>query len=306
MSDREPPGFTFDLSAEPFDRVLWTTQLPIQDIASWIFKHNLVEMCAAVKGPVLKLILDEGADVVLCMDPSVALFSPLDLIIEALATQSIVLTPQLIWPENNETAVWEDERSSQLPGPYNLGFVAVKNSAEGRRFAHWWHEPVADCCYDEPEKGSIHIDQRWCDLGPAFFDQVQVLRDPGCNVASWTFNKRPMRFDAEGQIFVEGAPLRFYQFNELDPDSELRLERYSGTSPVPFELVEWYRQATRRNAHPAVPPSWWAYERYSDGTFIEQADRTLYRSQPDLTARFPDPFAAEGYLAWLRAQGYRA
>ena len=38
--------------------------------------------------------------------------------------------------------------------------------------------------YEEAAFG-VYTDQRWCDLVPALFDGVKVLRDPGLNVASW-------------------------------------------------------------------------------------------------------------------------
>src|SRR5215471_7758261 len=53
LPDEEPPGFEFDASAEPFDRVVRLHELKIPNLRSWIFEHDLVELCTAVKGPML-------------------------------------------------------------------------------------------------------------------------------------------------------------------------------------------------------------------------------------------------------------
>lgn len=50
ISDREPDGFTFELEDEQFDHVLWADEFGIPELRSWMFKHNVVEMCTAVKG----------------------------------------------------------------------------------------------------------------------------------------------------------------------------------------------------------------------------------------------------------------
>src|SRR2546422_1136797 len=57
ITDREPPGFTFDLKREPFDEMIWGDELPVPDIEAWLFRHELVEACTAVKGTVLDLML---------------------------------------------------------------------------------------------------------------------------------------------------------------------------------------------------------------------------------------------------------
>lgn len=302
VSDREPPGFTLDLSKEAFDHVIWTENLPIEGIDGWIFKHNVVELCTAVKGYVLNTILAAGADAVIYIDPDIALFTPLDPVLEALETHSIVLTPHLVEPENTRSAVWENERSALMHGVYNLGFLAVKSGPEGRRFGRWWQDRLAEFSYEEAQKG-IYTDQRWCDLVPAFFEEVKILRDPGHNVASWNLNTRPMTIDREGRILIAGFPLRFYHFTKIDAVGELMIERYAGTSAVAFELIAWYRNAMQRNSCSEIPSGWWSFGYYSDGTPIDQVDRVLYRSRPDLMEVFPNPFAAETYLAWLRAEG---
>jgi hypothetical protein len=58
ICDREPVGFKFDVSLEDFDEVIFVDGLLGDQTSSWIFKHDVVELCTAVKGPVLKQLCE--------------------------------------------------------------------------------------------------------------------------------------------------------------------------------------------------------------------------------------------------------
>ncbi|MDO8324036.1 MAG: hypothetical protein Q7T23_13960, partial [Phenylobacterium sp.] len=49
ITDAPPPGFVLDLANEPFDRVVYAQDLGIPNFQSWLFKHDVVEVCTAVK-----------------------------------------------------------------------------------------------------------------------------------------------------------------------------------------------------------------------------------------------------------------
>jgi hypothetical protein len=300
ISDREPDGFTFELEDEQFDHVLWADEFGIPELRSWMFKHNVVEMCTAVKGLALNRILDAGADTVVYLDPDIALFSDLAIVAEP-DKSSVLLTPHLTDPETTDASILENERSALLHGVYNLGFLAVRNTAEGRRFARWWQDRLMLRCYEEAAFG-VYTDQRWCDLVPAMFEGVKVVRDAGLNVASWNLSNRTLSVDTSGQLLVNGVPLRFFHFTKIDHVGEVMIERYARGTLV-FELIKWYRTAMHTHEAQGVPNCRWAYERYSDGTPIAQYHRRLYRARRDLEVTFPNPFDALTYLAWLRLNG---
>ena len=111
--------------------MLWIEEFSIH--GTWTFKHNVVEMCTAVKGLALNRIFDAGADTVVYLDPDIALFGELE-IISQLDAFPILLTPHLTEPETSEPSILENERSALLHGVYNLGFLVVRNTDEGRRF----------------------------------------------------------------------------------------------------------------------------------------------------------------------------
>ncbi|MCR5877541.1 hypothetical protein [Phenylobacterium sp. J367] len=150
----------------------------------------------------------------------------------------------------------------------------------------------------------LFVDQRWCDHVPALFDKVKVLRDPGYNVASWNISTREVAVHKDGQVTVNGVPLRFWHFTKLGPTADLMTKRYAKDNFPVYEIWHWYRDAVEDNSEPTIPERYWAYDAYSDGRKIEKPHRVLYRERRDLQARFPDPFASGpgSYQAWLEAE----
>jgi hypothetical protein len=291
LSDAEPAGFTFDPAREPIDHVVRIEELGIPDLASWIFEHDVVELCTAVKGPMLCHLLEHGAGKIVYLDPDIAVLADLSEIERLLDDHDIILTPHQLEPDTERSTIIDNEIGSLKYGIYNLGFFAVADRDEGRRFATWWRDRLRDFCFDDVPNG-LFTDQRWCDHVPSFFAGVHILRDPGYNVASWNLSRRPLAIEADGSIRVAGRPLRFFHFTKVTWVGEMMLERYSGGRIEVFELMNWYRAQLRSHAVHDLPDSWWAFGQYVSGTPIPREHRLAYRSRQDLRTRFPDPFAA--------------
>jgi len=300
ITDRVPEGFAFTISSEDFDKVLWGEDLRPKDFTAWIFKHDIVEACTAVKGYALEHILRSGAEKIVYLDPDIAVFNSLDLVVKSLENHSILLTPHQIRPEKLEMAIRDNEITSSRLGTYNLGFLAIRNDSAGREMAEWWAARLAKMCYDMPEDG-IFVDQKWCDLVPALFDNVGILRDPGLNVASWNLSHRNVSISASGEILANEALLRFFHFTKLGPLGDTMTKRYAGPDSDVYELWLWYKNAVRQFTDDAVPSRWWHYATYEDGKIIDKEDRVLYRHRQDLQDAFGNPFAsgAGSFQEWL-------
>ncbi|WP_411289190.1 hypothetical protein [Phenylobacterium sp.] len=304
ITDRPPEGFDFDPAAEPFDRVVWASDLNIPDFDSWIFKHDVVEVCTAVKGPFIHQACGWGADSVIYLDPDTALFASLEPLERWLEDHDILLTPHLIDPNDDPTAIADNDISASRTGIFNLGFVAVRTTGEGARFAKWWNDRLLSYCYDDIPNG-LFVDQRWCDHVPALFDKVKVLRDPGYNVASWNLSKRTVAVEKDGRITVNGAVLRFWHFTKLGPLGDVMTRRYAGENFPVYEIWRWYKDQVAAVTDPAIPGRYWAYDSFEDGVPIARSQRLLYRHRTDLQAAFPKPFASGvgSYQQWLEAEG---
>lgn len=308
VTDLSPEGFTFDLEVEDFDRVVTVEELFGEETNRWIFGLDIVEACTAVKGRALQYILaDPSAEKVVYLDPDIALFNPMDPVIDLLDHHAIVLTPHQIDPEpaNHTQAIFDNEIASLNYGVFNLGFIAVSQHSEAHRFAQWWDDRLHDWCHDNRNIG-LFVDQKWCNLIPCFFDRVKVLRDPGYNVASWNLSQRRMHFDESGRALINGAPLRFYHFTKLGPVGETMTRRYAGENFEFYELWWWYRREIACHTEPEIPTGWWHYGTFDNGITIPKLVRELYRSRDDLRNSFPNPFRTGigSYYEWLSRAGH--
>ena len=304
ITDEPPEGFAFDPADEPFDRVVWARDLGIPNFESWLFKHDVVEVCTAVKGPFIHQACASGADVAIYLDPDTALLAPLDPLLAWLQDHDILLAPHLIDPNDDPTAIQDNDLSASRTGIFNLGFVAIRTTGEGARFAKWWNDRLLRYCYDDMPSG-LFVDQRWCDHVPALFDRVKVIRDPGYNVASWNLSTRKVSVEKDGRVLVNGQPLRFWHFTKLGPLGDTMTKKYAGQNFPVYEIWSWYKRLVGAATEPSIPERYWAYEAYADGAKIAKPERVLYRQRQDLQAAFPNPFASGrgSFQEWLATEG---
>ena len=298
LGEVEPEGF--DIQNEPFDRILYFSDIKISNFYSWLFRHRVVEICTATKAPALKYFLtEEKQEKVIYLDPDTCVFDSLQELSDLLDDSDILLTPHQIHPENSELAA--NEICSLQHGIYNLGFIAVNSSDNAKDFAKWWSDRLYEYCYDDIPRG-LFTDQRWIDLVPAIFPNVKVLRDPSYNAATWNLYERPMTRGDDGEFYVNGKRLIFYHFTGYDSGAGARVaSSYFDEMPALKTLWEHYQLALKANGQEVYKTYKWAYLYFDDGTYISDEMRYLYRHRMDLRNAFPNPFIAETYLKWYQA-----
>lgn len=302
----DEPHESVDFSAEPLDRVIALRDLDIDDRRRWSFFHTIVELSTAIKPYVLCRLLDEpGVDRVFYFDPDMVVFSRLDDMLEALDGANVALTPHVTVPETDLDAIRDNEIAALKHGVYNLGYLGVRPTAEGKRFAKWWADRIHHFCVADIPAG-LFTDQRWIDLAPAFFDGVHILKSPRFNVATWNLTQRHMAGDLASGFTVNGVPLGFYHFTGFDSGAHrVMMGKNAAGNPAVAQLVQWYSDSARFDDDEPVSRIPWAFGRYSDGSPIPVGHRRLYRARPDLQMAFPDPFEASGggLQAWMNGQG---
>ncbi len=305
LSDQPPPGL--DLAAEPFDALIRLEDLPISEREAWIFMHSVVELCTAVKGPSLVEILRRHQpEAVFYFDPDIVLCAPLDDLRREFERFSLLLTPHQAQPEVERDSILDNEICSLRHGVYNLGFLGVKNSEEGRRFADWWADRLLSFCYDNIPEG-LFTDQRWVDLAPAFFREVGILRDPQYNVATWNLTHRRVTGTLSSGLLVNDRPLNFYHFSGFDSGAQkTMLDKYGGGSRALYELREWYIKECLAMGQGELGQRPCVYDFFDNGERITREQRLLYRSRPDVQRAFPHPRATSdinrSYYHWYRQE----
>lgn len=322
----------FDPEREPFD-VLEVEQLDnVPELRQFLFKYRLLELATAVKPYLLERLLDEGAERVLYLDPDIWVLHPLLPVLEGLNRGVAVLTPHIDQPLDDGAV--PDELTLLRTGLYNLGFIGLRATAEARRLLGWWQERLFDRCVDRADQG-LFVDQRWMDLAPLLFDGVEVLKQPGLNVAYWNLAHRsvvrfsgqetpgskrgavaPGRPDAgtaaEPPYLANGEPLYFFHFSGLDPERPDRVSKYQDRFRLADlddrgdagEIIRRYAARVAAAGHGDCCRWPCAFSRFDNGVEIPDAARSLFLSlDVHRRRRFGDPFrtaeAGASFFNWM-------
>jgi glycosyltransferase involved in cell wall biosynthesis len=296
----EAPPEGFRLEDEPFDRLLGFDALGIDDYPSWLFRHRVVEICTAAKGPALWHFLErEQQDKVMYLDPDIMVLGSLAPLEDLLDRHALLLTPHQLAPQTTAQSIVDNELCAMQFGVFNLGFAAAARRGDGLAFARWWRDRLLEYCYDDRPNG-LFTDQRWCDLAPAFFPDLAIVRDPGCNAASWNLTDRVITRSETGEYLANGGPLRFYHFTGFDSGAgDVMTGRYAKDMPAVHALWADYKAKLAGSGQAALGKRRWAHAVFNNGTLITDAMRLLYRKRPDVQKVFPDPFVTPGYLDWF-------
>lgn len=182
-----------------------------QLIDSMLFKYTVLEMNTGLKPFAMEYLLNLGFDKVIYIDPDICFYQKISKIINKLEEYDILLTPHMLKPYSDNKS--PSELDIMRAGIYNLGFIAVKNTNNVRRFVHWWQERLAEYGYSDIANG-MFTDQKWMDYTPSLFNNVYIFKDPGHNVAYWNLHERNIEL-SEGVWYVNGQPLVFFHYSGL-------------------------------------------------------------------------------------------
>ena len=300
FSDSLPHGF--NIIDEPFDEILLAQDLNIPNFKSWIFCHSIVELCTATKAIAAAFLAKrKKVTKIMYLDPDIKVFNSLAWVQEKLDNYDIALTPHLLDPETDLLAIQNNEISVLKHGVFNLGFFAAKTSGQGLQFINWWSQRLEKFCRDDIPNG-LFTDQRWCDLAPAFFDNLLIIRDRGFNVATWNITHRALSKTTNDDILAGDSTLRFYHFTGFDSGAGYdALMNYAPNQIVAHEIWNEYKNDLIK--HGELEKSFhWAYDSFDNGVIIPKEARRLYRDSADLQKQFPDPFDTKvnnnGFYGW--------
>lgn len=296
------PGW-LNINNEPFDEVISISDIDIGNNSSWIFSHDIEELCTAIKPFMMSsLLCRDGVYACLYFDPDMVLFDRLDDLLENFSDADILLTPHQTEPEPTRSGIIDNEVGSLRHGIYNLGFLGVANTSTGKALLSWWRERVFEFCLARVD---LHLwtDQKWFNHVPVFFDRVITLKSQRFNVAPWNLSRRHLTRSSNGQYLINGKPLGFYHFSGFNSgDHSVQASRYAPDNYDVAHLLLWYSNQLEIERH-SITKTPWAYEKYSNGESIRWIHRLIYRYRQDLQSAFPDPFDANGFYKWISTQG---
>jgi glycosyltransferase involved in cell wall biosynthesis len=288
-----------------FDRV-YVQDLPLPALKKFAFRYSIMEFNTAVKPWMFEHLLERGNSNVVYLDPDIWVINPLVALQDAWRTgTSITLTPHLTAP------IDDGRRPNELDilrsGSFNLGFVAVSDSAVTRDMLGWWKQKLEFQAASDLAKG-LFTDQKWIDLVPGMFDGVSILRDPGYNVAYWNLSHRPVVRE-KGEWRAGGQLLRFFHFSGIDPENPEAFSKHQdrfrlSTIGETEHLALDYCKTLLRWNHAELRKYRYAFGQFSDGVAIPDALRAFYRDSFHLQALGgEDPFLVRERFSKMDSTG---
>ncbi|MEW6721319.1 MAG: glycosyl transferase [Thermodesulfobacteriota bacterium] len=297
----DDPAGRFDPGRERF-RIVSLRDLGIEGLPELCFKYNVTELSTAVKPFFIEHLFRTGAaDRVLYLDPDILVTNPLDGLYGELDRADVILTPHLD-KDYPEDGLFPDDGHILRSGIYNLGFIGMRKCGNTAGLLSWWKGKMRDKCLIDHGRGYF-VDQRFIDLATTLFDNISVVRDPGCNVAYWNLHSRKIGM-REGRWTCNGDPLRFFHFSNYRPESPHVISghqtRYDlADLPELRALFDLYRRLLFSNGYEESVKWPYTFDRFDDGSRINDTFRKLYRiSGPARRAR--DPFVRSGHPLSLR------
>jgi hypothetical protein len=283
-----------------FDAVVLAKNLRWEHFEPFIFRHTIVEASTAVKGELLRFLFKNypEEDKFVYLDPDIKVYADFVELHSLLERHSLILAPHLLRHGNIDMEI-----SSLAHGCYNLGFLALSRGENAGAFLDWWSERLFSYCYDDKAKG-LFTDQRWADLAPCFFD-AHILKHHGYDFATWSLLNCCLE-ELDGEIFVNGDPLRFIHFSGLDGGTvKWAVDQWlhDPNGKKIFEcLYEEYMAEHNEHDVAGLSKIPWSYAVYDDGKPISKTARLIFREAGD-TSGLINPFAAgEAAILALKKQ----
>nr|MDP9492088.1 hypothetical protein [Actinomycetota bacterium] len=247
--------------------VVTIPELPLPEPRRFLFRHRRRAAAIAVKPYLLEHVLDLGFEAVLYIDVDVLVLRDLSELLTATGRSSITLLPHLVEPLGGADRAARELNILQS-GVFNGGVLGVRESEEARRFLAWWQARVYLHCRHAVADG-LHFDQRWLDLVPSYFEDVQVFRDPDVDVAHWNLPERDL------------SSCRLFHFSGFDPDRPGELTSYSNR--LALEAVDAAPELFRRYRDELLAAGWpeardlpYGYGRFDNGVVIPAIAREIY------------------------------
>lgn len=161
----------------------------------------------SLKPVYVQFLLEQGYDRVIYVDNDIFFFSSPDFLFEKLAHSSFLLTPHFYKADPTKEQNWLE--ANFRVGLYNAGFFGANKNAVPA--LEWW----AECCVYEVKKvywRGLFDDQKYLDLVPVQFDDVEIVKHTGCNLAGWNDWNYWSKED-ESVVFIHFAELTMEKFS---------------------------------------------------------------------------------------------
>jgi hypothetical protein len=271
----------------------WIEDVGVPGLNHLAFKYDITEFSTSLK-PWLSMRLLERFRKVIFLDPDTCLYHSVAPILRDLDEHTVILTPHYTTPQSD---TFPDSDVAMLRfGSFNLGFFAVRQSAQAGRFLTWWSDRCFRLGYFETQFG-LSTDQKWVSIAPCFFPDLHISFNLGYNVAFWNIQERAITKVGDRAYSVNGEfPLIFFHFSSFDETRPELLTKRPFREQNRADLLELsttYKMALQKYKIAASAIKY-GFDYMANGDYISP---TLRRAYACIAAELPenhDPFDSSG------------
>ena len=260
-----------------------------EEIVNLTFKYNIIEFNTCIKPQAILYLLNKGYQTVIYLDPDIECYNSFEQLLLDTKNQSIIVTPHKMTEKENPLI---EDKQFLNNGIYNLGFLAINNKVESRKFLDWWDKKLRKECYIHYEEG-LATDQIWVVLASTIFEGFCVYKNEGVNVAYWNIHERKIE-KMNNNYFVNNLPLVFFHFSSLSLTcNQSFLKSIDDIQPG---FKNFYNEHVKKvkcfdfDLFCNIP---YSFSTYSDGSIIPKGHRWLYGYSLYLQERFKNPFLCD-------------
>jgi hypothetical protein len=212
------------------------------------------------------------------LDADLMFFAPLEPLFAEIGSASIAIIEHRFHPRYADSIV---------NGRFCVEWVGFRRDEQGLACLQRWREQCIEWCFNRLEAGRMG-DQKYLDDWPERFTSVCILQHPGAGIAPWNYANYEITRGTDG-IMVDGAPLVFYHFHQLQILSANRYcymsDMYSSLRAPPVEIYAAYEDELRG----ALLAVWQMHPGFRSGIqplLPHLAKRTLQNWLPKRIKRF--------------------
>lgn len=199
-------------------------------------KYKSDKLRWALKPVYLKFLLEKGYEQVIYCDNDIFFYSSPEFLFEKLRNSAFLLTPHFYKSNPQEDQHWLE--ANYRVGLYNAGFIGV--SQKGIPILDWW----TSCCMYNVKKSfwrGLFDDQKYLDLVPVLFDEVEVVKNKGCNLAGWNVGNYVLKRNEQNLLLVQDKRLVFVHFTPLS------LTEFSKKDSLLLEEFKCYEEVLKKH-----------------------------------------------------------
>ena len=294
LVDRRDPEFS---ARFPHSNIVWVEDIGLPNFHANAFKFDIIEFSTNVKPFFLSMMLEQY-ERVLYLDPDTYLLDTVGPVFDALEDCSILVTPATMTPVLDGHK--PDDVEFLRVGVFNLGFVGVAASPEGKRFVDWWSDRCLSDGFHETSSG-VFVDQKWVNLAPCYFEGCRIYKDPGVNMAQWNLHERTLSI-VNGRFLVNAtSPLRLFHFSSFDPHKPLIIARRQtrfteGSREDLRSLLETYATELLAAGYDELSRCKYGFDYLNTGEYISPTLRRIYANPRYGFQASEDPFQPDSHL----------